>query len=273
MAPSAQSMGLEVAKPRAWRWPSLCAHRGAGKQEPENTLAALRKGAELGARMAEVDVKLSRDGVAFLMHDERLERCSSGRGRARKKDWAELRELDAGLWHSEARRGERMPSLEEAAAFLIERGMAVNLEIKPCKGREEETGREVARLASALWAGQPIPPLLSSFSKEALLAAKAAAPDLPWALLRGRLKKGDVEWAQAMGAAAIHLNGNRASLAESRRVKAAGLGLAYYTINEPDIARKLMRWGGDCLITDKIEAIRAALEPAPPPKDSERAAR
>lgn len=246
-------------RPGAWRWPRLCAHRGAGKLSPENTIAALRKGAQLGARMAEVDVKLSRDGVAFLMHDERLERCSSGRGRARSKDWSELSELDAGLWHSEAHRGERMPTLARAAEFLIGSAMAVNLEIKPFKGRERETGAAVAREAARLWAGAEPPPLLSSFSKEALLGAKEAAPGLPLALLRGRLKKGDVEFAQGIGAAAIHLNGNRAGLAEARRVKAAGLGLVYYTINEPDMARKLLRWGADCLITDKIELIGEAM--------------
>lgn len=152
-----------------------------------------------------------------------------------------------------------MPSLEEAAAFLTSRAIAANVEIKPCKGREAETGREVARLCARLWANEALPPLLSSFSKEALRSARLQEPALPLALLCERLKKGDIEFAQSLGAVAIHLDGNRASLSEARRVKEAGLGLAFYTINESDIARKLWSWGADCLITDKFELIREAV--------------
>ena len=59
-----------------------CADRGAGKLAPENTAAAFRLGQRLGWRMAECDVKLSGDGVPFLLHDDRLERTTSGRGTA-----------------------------------------------------------------------------------------------------------------------------------------------------------------------------------------------
>ena len=57
-----------------WPYPRWIAHRGAGKLAPENTLAAFRLGAEHGYRMFECDVKLSRDGVPFLLHDATLAR-------------------------------------------------------------------------------------------------------------------------------------------------------------------------------------------------------
>ena len=63
-----------------WPYPFWIAHRGAGKLAPENTLAAFRLGAAHGWRMAECDVKLSQDGVPFLMHDATLERTTSGHG-------------------------------------------------------------------------------------------------------------------------------------------------------------------------------------------------
>ena len=79
-----------------WPYPRLVAHRGGGALAPENTLAAIRLGQELGYRAHEFDVKLSRDGVAILLHDERLERTTNGQGRAADLAWAELQGLDAG---------------------------------------------------------------------------------------------------------------------------------------------------------------------------------
>ena len=85
-----------------WPYPRWVAHRGAGKQAPENTLAAFRLGAALGYRAFECDVKLSADGVPFLLHDATLERTTSGRGTAGDLPWAALSQLDAGSWHSRA---------------------------------------------------------------------------------------------------------------------------------------------------------------------------
>ena len=61
----------------AWPYPRWIAHRGAGKLAPENTLAAFRQGAQHGYRMFECDVKLSVDGVPFLLHDATLGRTTN----------------------------------------------------------------------------------------------------------------------------------------------------------------------------------------------------
>ena len=63
---------------KAWPYPRIVAHRGGGKLAPENTLAAIRLGQSLGYAMHEFDVKLSRDGIAFLLHDDTLERTTNG---------------------------------------------------------------------------------------------------------------------------------------------------------------------------------------------------
>ena len=61
-----------------WPYPDLLAHRGGGRLAPENTLSALVAGALFGSRMAEFDVRLSRDNVPFLLHDDKLERTTNG---------------------------------------------------------------------------------------------------------------------------------------------------------------------------------------------------
>ena len=148
----------------AWPYPKLAAHRGAGTLAPENTLAALRLGHPYGYRMVEIDVKLSADGVAFLLHDATLERTTNAIGRADSLTWRELAQLDAGTWHSAAYAGEPLPTLASVARWSRGNGVAVNIEIKPTPGRERETGAAVALDAKALWAGADVRPLLSSFS-------------------------------------------------------------------------------------------------------------
>src|SRR5258706_12150430 len=96
--PEAREATSVGAQP-SWPYPRWIAHRGAGKLAPENTLAAFRLGAAHGYRMFECDVKLSADGVAFLLHDATLERTTSGQGTASRLAWSELARLDAGAWH------------------------------------------------------------------------------------------------------------------------------------------------------------------------------
>lgn len=76
-----------------WPYPPIVAHRGGGKLAPENTLAAIDIGAQLGHRMIEFDAKLSQDGEIFLLHDDTLDRTSNGWGMAgsyRGKSWLSL---------------------------------------------------------------------------------------------------------------------------------------------------------------------------------------
>ena len=147
-----------------WPYPFWIAHRGAGKLALENTLAAFRLGAAHGWRMAECDVKLSQDGVPFLMHDATLERTTSGHGAAGERPWGQLAQLDAGGWHSRQYAGEPLPTLENVARWCLANGVLLDLEIKPTPGQDEITGQTVAACAAALWADAPVPPLLTSFS-------------------------------------------------------------------------------------------------------------
>lgn len=238
-----------------WPYPPLCAHRGAGKLAPENTLASLRLGASHGYRMAEIDVKLSGDGVAFLLHDATLQRTTNGRGRADALAWRELALLDAGSWHSPAYAGEPLPSLAAVAAFCRAQGVALNIEIKPTPGRERETGAAVALDAQALWSGAKVAPLLSSFSETSLDAAREAAPELPRACLADRLPKDWEERVETVGCIAVDLDHTLLTKARVDAFHAAGLRVATWTVNDSDRARKLLQWGVDTVITDAVDVI------------------
>lgn len=238
---------------KPWPYPKLFAHRGGGSLAPENTLAAVKLGQSLGYRAHEFDVKLSKDNVAMLLHDDTLERTSTGRGRACDFTWAELSTLDAGAWHSEKYRGEKLASFEAVAKQLVSHGDMANVEIKPAKGFERETGAAVAREAERLWAGTKVPPLLSSFSFEALMAAKQAAPRLPRGWLVGEFSAADWERLRELDAVSLHTNHQKLEPASIERLHQRGYRVMLYTVNDPAAAEQLFAAGADGIFTDNLE--------------------
>ena len=249
-----------MTAPTDWPYPRWVAHRGAGKLAPENTLAAFRRGAAFGFRAFECDVKLSADGVPFLLHDATLQRTTSATGTAGERPWAELSQLDAGSWHGRQFAGEPLPTLAGVAAFIQHNGFALNVEIKPTPGQEAITGRVVAEHATRLWAGQIVPPLLSSFRPESLLAAREAAPQLPRALLIDTLWTGWFEMAASLGCVAVVTNHQLMDAALLARVHDAGWRALVYTVNEPADAQRLLALGIDSLITDAVDRFAPAAD-------------
>ena len=237
---------------KPWPYPGLIAHRGGGTLAPENTLGAIRLGQSLGYRGHEIDVKLSKDGIAFLLHDAMLERTTSGRGRSSDRTWEELVVLDAGRWHSEGFRGERLPSFEEAAKLLQSRGTMINVEIKPSPGFEVPTGREVARASAELWKDAEIPPLLSSFSFEALMAAREAAPHLPRGFLTKDILPEDWRRLDELDATAVHTDHRTLRNESLERARSKGLRVLVYTVNDAARAESLFDSGVDSIVTDNL---------------------
>jgi glycerophosphoryl diester phosphodiesterase len=242
----------------AWPYPRLVAHRGGGSLAPENTLGAIRLGQSLGYRMHEIDVKLSQDGVAMLLHDEKLDRTTNAKGRAADLPWSALRVLDAGSWHSVEFRGEPVPSYEEAVKQFRSKETACNVEIKPTPGFDRETGTRVALETRRLWGGAPVPPLFSSFSFEALMAAKEAAPEIPRGWLISTFTEADWPRLEALEARVLHTNHKHLRSPEViRELHARGYRVLLYTINEVDAAQRWMDAGADLIVTDNLREFAA----------------
>jgi glycerophosphoryl diester phosphodiesterase len=244
-----------LAADSPWRRCRWLAHRGGGNLAPENTLAAFRLGHRHGCKAFECDVKLSADGVAFLLHDTTLERTTGEIGVAGDRTWAELATLDAGSRHSAAFAGERIPTLETIAQFCIATGSLLNIEIKPTPGVDALTGQRVAAEAARLWQGQAQLPLLSSFSVDAVAAAREAAPGLPRALLLDALTPGWFEQAQALGCVAVVADFVLVDAQWVERLHAVGLVAMAYTVNDALVAERLFGWGVDALFTDAVDRL------------------
>ncbi len=235
-----------------WIYPDLIAHRGGGTLAPENTLAALRCAVAHGFRAVEFDVMGVAGGELVLMHDTELGRTVPGSGPVARLTAAELAAMDAGSWLGEHWRGEPVPGFGQAAAFCVAHGLLMNAEIKPAPGLEADTGHRIAQACQALPAGSV---LLSSFSVEALQAARAAAPDVPRALLVGAVPDDWRAQLDALAAVALHARESGLGAAQVAAVKAAGFGLMAYTVNDPARARELFASGVDAVCTDRLDLI------------------
>jgi glycerophosphoryl diester phosphodiesterase len=240
---------------RPWPYSRVIGHRGGGALAPENTLAGIRKAAAMGFGGVEFDVMLSSDKVPVLIHDETLARTTGARGAVSETPYSELASLDAGAWFGPEHRGERIPSFEQAGKLCVKLGVWANVEIKPARGLDRETGTLAAKSAQELWRGAALQPLLSSFQPVALEAAHAAAPDLPCGFLTDRVEPGWREAARKLGCVSVHCNSKYLSVAQAAEIRDAGYWLLCYTVNDPDVARRLFSWGVNAIFTDRLDLI------------------
>ena len=250
-----------------WPWARILAHRGAGKLAPENTLAAIRRGCAMGFRAIEIDARLTKDEVPVVIHDRTLERTTDGTGAVGEAAAADIARLDAGAWFAPEYRGERVPTLAETIAWCRAQGVWMNLEIKRYADRSARIGEVVARTAAQCYGDLLRPggdraenvvvqaPLLSSFGREALLAARAAAPDLPRGYLVDDVPENFAAELEALGCVSLHTDHETLTREKARAVKDAGYWLFCYTVDDPERARELFGWGVDALCTDRIDLI------------------
>lgn len=242
---------------RRWPFPHVLAHRGGGSLAPENTLAGLRAAADYGFRGVEFDAKLTRDGVAILMHDDTLDRTTTGLGPVAQADWHVLQRLDAGSRHDPRFSGEPIPTLAAALRLCEESHLWANVEIKPCPGRERETGAAVAQEVLGHWT-DATQPLLSSFSLAALEAAREVAPQLVRGLLVAQIPDDWRDQVHRLGCFSLHCEQRAATVALLQDAAAAGYPVLCYTVNRPQLARRLLSLGVSAIVTDRLDLIPPA---------------
>jgi glycerophosphoryl diester phosphodiesterase len=108
---------------------TIIAHRGASAYYPENTIPSFEGAIAMGADMVELDVQLSSDKEVVVFHDEKISRCTNGRGKISDHTLASLKKLDAGSWFEGKFKNTKIPVLAEVLA-VCKNNIAVNIEIK-----------------------------------------------------------------------------------------------------------------------------------------------
>lgn len=245
--------------PAHWPYPLWIAHRGGGSLAPENTLPAFACGYGHGFRMAEFDVKLSADNTALLLHDDELPRTAGRNGIAKQMSAAELTAVDVSLGHPQFA-GTTIPTLAHIADFCLNHGMAANIEIKPCPGRDRETAEWVGAEALRLWQDADLPPLFSSFSIESMAALQAAFPHSRRGLLIEEWPADNLPLLtqlQTLGCVALHVPDSGTDAARIAYFQAAGYAVLVWTVNDMARAQQLIDWGVNGVITDALDRVFA----------------
>lgn len=236
--------------------PKIVGHRGARGLAPENTLPGILAAAAKGVTYFEVDAKLSADGEVIIMHDATLERTTNGTGKVAETPFAVLRTLDAGKPFPEQGFA-AIPTLVELLDLLVAHNWGINIEIKPCPGRERETAAKVCAIVEAHWPRDREPPLLSSFSVDSLEEAQRVAPHLPRGYLCESLTPGWQEVVARLACATLNLNTATLGPAELAEAKATGLPVLVWTVNDPARAASLLADGVAAVITDRPDIVTA----------------
>jgi glycerophosphoryl diester phosphodiesterase len=240
--------------------PKVIGHRGACGYAPENTLVSIHTAADMGIQWVEFDVKLTRDGIPILFHDDMLDRTTNGSGLVAETDYDDIRQMEAGSWFGESFAGVGIPTLEEALEVVIDRGLGLNMEIKPCPGREKETAEVALDILSHVW-DEHDRLLISSFKPVCVEAARDMAND--WA--RGMLFKPTEEnpdplenWKDVVDYLDVKTVNLRADLVTqeiSNEIADLGLSLLVFTVNDEEQAEEFFRMGVDCIVSDVPDVI------------------
>lgn len=235
--------------------PKIIGHRGACGYAPENTIESINTAADMGVEWVEIDVKLTKDQVPIIFHDDDLDRTTNGSGLVAETNWSDIKALETGSWFADSFTGIRIPTLEEAIECILQKNLGLNLEIKPCPGREKETAEVALDALSQIWDDHDRL-LISSFSYVSLETAADMAQD--WK--RGFLMEEDwpenwQELAKYLEATTVNINGNTCTREQVEAIMDEGYPILAYTINDPQRARELQSWGVDAVFTDVPDVI------------------
>lgn len=242
----------------ALKLPQIIGHRGACGYAPENTIESVQTAAEMGVTWVELDVKLTKDGVPIIFHDDTLDRTTNGAGPVAQTLYDDIAQLEAGSWFADSFAGIKIPTLDEICEVLIDLDLGLNLEIKPCPGREKETAEIALDHLSRIWDDHDRL-LISSFSHVSLEAAMDIAGDWRRGLLFDEWPENWKDLADYLEASTINIDGNQCSREQVEEIIDMDYPILAYTINDPDRARILQSWGVDGVFTDVPDVIKDSL--------------
>jgi glycerophosphoryl diester phosphodiesterase len=239
--------------------PLLIGHRGYPARFPENTLAAFEGAIRAGCDMIELDVTLCKDRRLVVIHDDTLERTTSGKGRVRDHTLTEIKRLDAGSWFNARFAGQRVPELFEVMALAAGR-CRVNIEIKTsaCDADDpaDAVERQVVTLVKESDSMDRV--IVSSFDRGILERIAAIEAPPPLAFISERpLDSGVLDFLLAIKAFSHHPRFSTLDRAQVERLHAAGLNVFPWTINTRKEAEELLALGVDGLICNELLIMRS----------------
>lgn len=241
------------------RPPLIVAHRGASGLAPENTLAAFRLALAQGAPAVECDVHLTLDGAPIVIHDDRVDRTTSGNGEVATQTYQALRALDAGAWFGASFAGERLPALAEVLSLCAGHARAfVELKVGG--------GSALVNAALTALAGSPeTAAAIISFDPEIVAEVHRRRPSLALGLLVGarQIQRNGVsaviQRCAELGAGFLAPQASAVDQPLVAVAHAAGLPVSVWTVDNPDQMASLSAMGVDAITSNRPDVARHRL--------------
>jgi glycerophosphoryl diester phosphodiesterase len=232
--------------------PLVIAHRGASAIAPENTASSIREAIRLGAKVIEFDVRVTLDGELVLFHDKELDRVAGRPGTIEESDWAAIQTFDVGKWFQKGDfAGEKIILFSESIRLCLEGGATPLIEHKT------GSAEAYAAVVRELEAGEKV--IVQSFDWEFLTQFKALMPGVRIGALGSKeLSAEKIERLRVLRPDWVGWSFSDLKEAEVPVLHGLNSKIALWTVNDPEVAKKLVAAGVDAIITDVPDVISAA---------------
>jgi len=226
----------------------IFAHRGYSALYPENTMKAFREAEKAGADGIELDVQMTKDGELVVIHDEKVDRTTNGKGYVKDLTFKEIRKLDAGAGKNVFHKKVPIPSLIEVLEWMKTNQIICNIELKngvfPYEGMEEK----VISLIRSYGMTDRI--ILSSFNHYSIVYCYRLAPEIETAPLFSEGLYMPWVYAQSIGAKSMHPKYTIAKTKLIQESQACGIAVRPYTVNKEKEMQRLFAACCSAFITD-----------------------
>ncbi|PFZ07874.1 hypothetical protein COL60_18605 [Bacillus pseudomycoides] len=228
--------------------PLIFAHRGVKGTHPENTMIAFQEAERVGAHGIELDVHLSKDDEIVVIHDETVDRTTSGTGLVSEKTVAELQALDAGSHKNPTFNEAKIPTLREVFIWLSTTNLQLNIELKTDVIHYPGIEEKVVDLVREYHLSNQI--IFSSFNHDSISLLAEIAPEIPRAILYDEPLSDPIAEAKKREASGLHPNFQLLTKEFVQTAQQQGYVFRPYTINENKDLQTMIDYGVDVIITD-----------------------
>ncbi len=229
----------------------VCAHRGDVKKAPENTLPSFKSAIKKGVHMIEFDVRMTKDGHLVIMHDEKVDRTTNGKGKVQDLLSEEIYKLDAGKWFDETFAGTKVPSLYEVMN-IIPYGILCNVHVY---GDEFVTEVVAITLKET---GQMGRCFIACNNEKQLEAVRRKVPEMKVCLLPEKLEKRRdfIERAIRLKVSYVQVSFTQGFDRLKEDVELAhqnGIKVNFFSAQDRETIKLLAEMGIDYILTDDVD--------------------
>lgn len=226
----------------------IFAHRGASMYAPENTMPALELAVELGAEGVEIDIRLTKDQVPVLIHDDSVDRTTDGTGFVRDYTLEEIQALDAGSWFSEKFAGTTIITLEDFLEWAKTNDLLLNIEFKIDPKNKKDFEQKVFDLVKKHDLLERT--IISTFSVSSLQKMKEL--DLPFnrALLTSKDEGDLIDRVRELNLEGLHISHGILTEELMDEARKNDIEVRVYTVNESEDMKRVYAEQCDGIISD-----------------------